>query len=221
MIVYCIPGLAADSRVFKNINLPAHCKKVCLEWITPERGESLQHYSQRLGSSINTSEPFALIGLSMGGMIAVELAEHLSPAVTILISSVPVTNQLPPYYHWAGKCRLHKAVPIKLLQQASLLRRMFTTETSEAKSMLKDMIRKSDPRFIRWALHAILSWKKDVSPAGKLVQVHGSRDFILPVRYTKPTHIIKGAGHLMVMTRAKAINEILEQEFSLLDEKIH
>jgi surfactin synthase thioesterase subunit len=157
MTVYCIPGLAADGRVFKNIHLPAHCKKICLEWIAPEAGENLQKYSLRLGSSINTSEPFALIGLSMGGMIAVELADQLSPAVTVLISSIPTTQQLPPYYHWAGRCHLHKAVPIRFLQKASLIRRMFTSETSEAKSMLKDMIRKSDPRFIRWALHAILS----------------------------------------------------------------
>lgn len=213
MTVYCIPGLAADARVFKNIELPGHCRKVCLDWIPPERGESLHHYALRLGLSINTSEPFAIIGLSMGGMIAVELTEHLSPVLTILISSIPSTRQLPPYYYWAGKCRLHKLVPIKLLQKASLVRRMFTTETSEAKSMLKDMIKKSDPAFIRWALHAILSWKKEVSPSGNLIQVHGTQDFILAIRYTKPTHIIKGAGHLMVLTRAKAINKILEQEF--------
>lgn len=212
MTVYCIPGLAADGRVFKNIHLPAHCKMVCLDWITPESGESLQHYALRLGASIKTSEPFAIIGLSMGGMIAVELADRLSPTITILISSIPSTRQLPPYYYWAGKCRLHKIFPIKLLQKASLIRRIFTSETSEAKGMLRDMIKKSDPSFIRWALHAILSWKKEVGPSGKMIQVHGSRDFILPLRYTTPTHIIKGAGHLMVLTRAKAINKILEQE---------
>jgi hypothetical protein len=32
------------------------------------------------------------------------------------------------------------------------------------------------------------------------------------MRFTKPTHIISKAGHLMVMNRAEEINKILNEE---------
>jgi hypothetical protein len=47
----------------------------------------------------------------------------------------------------------------------------------------------------------------------KLVHIHGTRDGILPVRFTKPTHTIAG-GHLMVLNRAHEINKILNDVFT-------
>src|SRR5450432_3539489 len=102
MKVYFISGLAADSRVFKYIQLPAHCEAVFLEWITPIKNESLQNYSMRLAERIDMNEPFSIIGLSMGGMMASEIACRLSPAATILISSVPSSKHLPFYFKIAG-----------------------------------------------------------------------------------------------------------------------
>src|SRR5687767_12739166 len=111
MKVYFISGLAADKRVFKYISLPAGCEAVHLEWITPQKDETLASYALRLAAAINREEPFALVGLSFGGMLATEIAKQYKPAVTILISSVPVAKQLPGYFRMAGKMGLHKFVP--------------------------------------------------------------------------------------------------------------
>ncbi|RYD69520.1 MAG: hypothetical protein EOP53_27030, partial [Sphingobacteriales bacterium] len=65
MKVYFISGLAADCRVFKRIQLPAGFESVYLDWIPPLPNESLQSYAMRMAESIDTNEPFALVGLSM------------------------------------------------------------------------------------------------------------------------------------------------------------
>src|SRR6266487_4519719 len=98
MKVYFISGLAADKRVFKHIQLPPGFEAVHLDWISPQKDESLANYALRLADNINRNEPFALVGLSFGGMLATEIAKRYHPAATILISSVPVSTQLPGYY---------------------------------------------------------------------------------------------------------------------------
>jgi len=208
MKVYFVSGLAADSRVFKNIQLPEGCVPVFLEWIPPHKNESLQKYALRLAEGIDSAEPFALIGLSMGGMISTEIARRYKPVVTILISSVPGSKQLPFYFKAAGSLGLHKLVPVSLVKKAARFKRVFTTETDEDKEILHNIINDSDDKFIYWAMDAILNWRSEPL-AAPYIHIHGSHDEVLPMRFTTPTHIISKGGHLMVMNRAGEINAIL------------
>jgi len=209
MKVYFVSGLAADSRVFKNIQLPAHCVPVFLEWIAPLKKESLRNYALRLAESIDASEPFAIIGLSMGGMITAEISRQYKPAVTILISSVPCSKELPFYFKAAGVLRLHKMIPVSFVKSAAVFKRVFTTETKEDKAILRHIIRDSDSNFIYWAMDAILKWRSE-DLVSSYTHIHGAKDEVLPVRFTNPTHIVSGGGHLMVMNRAEEINTILK-----------
>jgi pimeloyl-ACP methyl ester carboxylesterase len=213
MKVYFISGLAADSRVFKYIQLPAHCEPVFLEWIKPIKNESLQDYSLRLAERIDANEKFAIIGLSMGGMMASEIACRLNPVITILISSVPSSKHLPFYFKVLGALKLDKAVPISLVKSAAVVKRFFTAETDDDKKMIRQIIKDSDNYFIRWAMEAILKWQHETVPSS-YIHIHGTRDAVLPMRFTKPTHIINKAGHLMIMTNAQEINDILEETLS-------
>ena len=210
MKVYCISGLAADSRVFKHIELPGQYEIIHLHWIDPLPLESLAAYAGRLAAKIDTTEPFGLLGLSMGGMMATEIAKISSPAFTILLSSVPVNSHLPFYFRWAYVLRLHKIVPAGFLKSASVVKRGFMPDTKEDKLVLKQVIRDSDPAFIKWAMHAILSWKNEEVPS-PFYHIHGTKDEILPSKYTKPTHIIEGGNHLMVMSRAAELNQLLKE----------
>lgn len=213
MKVYFIPGLAADERVFRHIRVPSSHEAVFLRWIPPAKNEPLPNYALRLAENINTVESFALAGLSFGGMIATEIARSFPPVRTILISSIPASTFLPRYYSWAAALRLHQVMPISLIRSIALIKRKFTRESSEDKELLREMIRNSDPAFIRWAMSAILRWKQPAALEGA-VHIHGNKDLILPIRYLNPTHVIPGAGHLMVMTRAAEINRILKEVLS-------
>jgi pimeloyl-ACP methyl ester carboxylesterase len=208
MKLYCISGMGADGRIFSRLSLPASWELVPLVWIEPRRGESLSQYALRLADGIPLGEPFGLLGLSMGGMMAASIAASRRPQVLVLISSIPDPAQLPRYYRWAGKMRLHRLLPPALLRQASLFKRRINREKPENKQLLRTIIRDSDPRFLAWAVEAILGWQGPPPPEGYL-HIHGSRDGILPLRLTRPTHVIPGAGHMLILEQAGKVSEIL------------
>ncbi|HTQ64825.1 MAG TPA: alpha/beta hydrolase [Puia sp.] len=213
MKVYFISGLGADKRVFKHISLPDRFEVIYLEWMAPEINESIEGYAVRLSEKINTNVPFSLVGLSMGGMIASEISKRYKPRLTILISSVPLSSDLPPYYKWIASINLGRLIPVRLMKSAFIVRRLFATETNDDKSTLIQMIRDTDMKFTKWAMSAIPKWKNKELPL-PYIHIHGTSDKVLPVRYTKPTHVIEKGGHLIVMNRANEINRILEKAFS-------
>ncbi len=200
--------MGADNGIFRKIHLPSQFEPVNLDWIPPRRGESLKDYAFRLGRSIDTTAHFIIIGLSMGGMLAVEMAKQYHPRQTILISSIPCSGELPPYFRVASRLGLHRLIPISLIKQAAIFKRLFTSESPEDKQYLRKVIRESNPGFIRWAMEAVLQWQNNET-IGNYIHIHGSRDEILPLRYTHPTHVIRGGGHLMVLSHSNAINAIL------------
>lgn len=210
MKVYFISGMAADSRVFRHIQLPPGFEAVFLDWITPQKEESLPSYAMRLAANIDTTQPFALVGLSFGGMLATEIAKQFKPVATILISSVPVSDHLPGYFRVAAKLKLHKFIPISLLKSSAAAKRFFTAERADDKKLLWQIINESDTGLIRWSMHAILSWQNDTIPQ-PVWHIHGTRDEVLPIRYTQPTHTIAKAGHMLVMTRPGEVNQILSE----------
>jgi len=213
MKVYFISGLGADRRVFSYIQLPEHCHPVFLDWLKPGPKESLETYAMKMAGSIDTAEPFALVGLSIGGMMVSEIAKIYPPLITVLISSVPVYSQLPPYFKMAAGVRLHKLIPPFIYQSASMTLRFFSPESAEIKALLMQIVRESDPDFIRWGIQAVPEWKNQRLP-DPYVHIHGTNDIVLPIRYTKPTHVIQGAGHLLVMNNAASVNTILKDVFS-------
>lgn len=210
MKVYFISGLGADSRVFNHIRLPTGFETVYLDWIPPVKNESLGAYALRLAEKIDSREKFALVGLSFGGMIASEISKKYSPAATILVSSVPTSKQLPTHFKIAYALRLHKLVPVPFLKSATIMKRFLTAETPGDKMILRQVIQDSDPAFIRWAIEAILQWKNDVIPQ-PLWHIHGTKDAMLPVRYTNPTHTIAKGTHMMVMSKARELNQLLDE----------
>lgn len=210
MNAYFISGMAADERVFKDIKLPPVYKVNFLSWISPLTNESLSHYANRLGQKINTKEPFILIGLSMGGMMAVEIAKTLSPEKIILISSVPVATELPPLYKKLYDLIAYKFLSVSFLKNASVLKKFFGGYSPEHRNLLISIIRDSDPEMIKWAVQAVGEWDNKYYPAS-YTHIHGKNDNVLPSKYTHPTHIIKGGRHFMVLERSAEINKILKE----------
>lgn len=210
MKAYFISGLAADSTIFRNITLPEEIHPVYLDWIPNQKNESLTHYALRMAEKIDPASPFVLIGLSFGGMLATEIAKRYKPYATILIASVPLSSQIPPYYKWGGKLQLHKIIPASVAKSKIIARNFFNVQTKEEEKMLDDIIRTTDVPFTRWGLDAILKWKNTEVPQ-PIWHIHGTADRILPVKYTHPTHTIKGTGHMMALNKGEEISNILRE----------
>jgi pimeloyl-ACP methyl ester carboxylesterase len=210
MKVYFISGLGADRRLFKNILLPVGNEAVFLDWIVPLANESLADYSRRLAEKIDTKESYALIGLSMGGMIVSEICKSHKPSLTIIISGIPVSSHIPFHLKLAGRLGIHRLIPARMLKSVTLVKTAFSSESARDRMVLQEMIREIDDKFINWAIRAIMAWRNDTLPSS-YIHIHGTWDRVLPIRFTKPTDLIEKAGHLMILNRASEINRILER----------
>ena len=214
MKAYFISGLGADKKAFQKIKLPHGYESIFLEWIPPQKNESLVNYALRFSSLIKSDEQFILIGLSFGGMLASEIAKLHQPLKTIIISSLATSNELPWYFKKAGSIGLHKAVPIKLLKAGSILKNLMGAGSKEDKAIIINYARYADPDLIRWSIHAIVNWKQPDRLPG-IIHLHGSDDRMLPIKYTHPDFIIKGGGHLMIFNKADDVNKILGQVLTM------
>ena len=210
MKAYFISGLGADKKAFQKIKLPPVYEPVYLDWIVPEKNESLNNYARRFSSLIRHDDAFILIGLSFGGMLACEIARLRNPLKTIIISSIGSSDELPWYYKKAASIGLHKYVPIRLLTAGSILKNMMGTASREDKAIIINYAKYADPGLIRWSMNAILSWDQRERLPG-LVHLHGTRDHMLPIKFTRPDYVIKNGGHLMVFNMAEEVNRILNE----------
>lgn len=218
MKIYAIPGMGADKRVFHKIQLPHGYECIPLDWIDPLPQESLDDYAERMLAQIDTSQPFALMGLSMGGMIASSFATKHPPAFLILISSIPNAQFLPPYFSWFGKIGIHHIVPISFLKWMSRIKRMWLYESNEDKELLLDMIKNSSPQFLRWSMQAVLKWK-GACPEIPLIHIHGKQDWILPAYFIKQKPILIDGGHAMILSSSDMIQEKLKEFLAESDPK--
>ena len=195
---------------FKRIKLPEGYEPVYLDWITPEKNESLSNYARRFSTLIKTDDAFILIGLSFGGMLACEIARLRNPMKTIIISSIATSNELPWYFKKAASIGLHKAVPVKLLKAGTIIKNLMGAASKEDKRVIINYAKFADPVLIRWSLHAIVNWIQPERLSG-VVHVHGSHDLMLPVKYTHADYIVQKGGHLMVFNKAEEVNRILNE----------
>lgn len=207
--IFVFSGLGADERVFRKIQfqgfLVTHVK-----WIPPLQNESIDSYAKRILTQVTSPNPI-LIGLSFGGIMAIEVAKLIGTEKVILISSAKTREEIPFYYRAIGYTRLHRLIPAKLLKSSNFLTNwFFAVKTPEEKALLKNILEDTDPVFLKWAIDKILTWKHFGPNPVPLNHLHGDRDRILPVRFVLNPILIKGGGHLMTLDKHEEINWSLD-----------
>lgn len=200
--LFVFSGLGADKRIFEQLDLSAFdC--VFIDWIKPEKNETLQQYALRISKDI--PENASILAVSFGGMLAVEIANHKKINHLFLISSAKTKFELPILYRLAGKIGLIHLLPSKLLKKANFISYwFFGMKTTEEKRLLKAILNETDPYFLKWAMLAICLWNNEKVPEN-YSHFNGSADRILPYRNIKDAKNIEYGGHLMVYSQAKQI----------------
>ena len=207
--IYFVSGLGADERIFQWLRYERF-RPVHIQWVPPEKGESIEGYAQRLTEQIEDENP-VIVGLSFGGMIAIEIAKQISTEKVVLLSSVKKPAEIPFYFKMFRALPLHRIIPFKSLLWAIywLAYWLFEPEGTDEKKLLKKILQDTDPHFLKWALHKVVVWKNQEIPEN-LVHIHGKRDRIFPFRLVTADHTIDDSGHLLVMNRADAVSNLLE-----------
>lgn len=203
--VYLLSGLGADKRVYQYLDLVDY-KLNYIEWTTPGKEETIAAYAQRLLTQIPTQRP-VLIGVSFGGIMAVEIGKLIPTEKILLISSAKSKEDLPFYYQWAGRLGLHRVVPPGFFKQVNTVTYwFFGISGKKEKILLKRIIEDTDLLFLQWAIDKLLNWRS-VEALPHITNIHGSRDRVLPSG--KPDLLVKDGGHLMLITHASEMSEII------------
>ena len=208
--LYIISGFGADKRIFQNIDFGKH-KPHFIDWKIPHTRESLKAYSNRMMQEIRHPDP-VLIGLSFGGIIAIEIAKQLNVAKIILISSVKKRTELPASLRLLARTKINKLIK---LRPYSFLEKWenynLGLKTEDQKNLVREYRKNIDLYYTNWGIHQIINWQNTEVPKN-LFHLHGSNDHIFPIKNIKDAHIIQGGGHMMVMNKAEEINKILMQQ---------
>jgi pimeloyl-ACP methyl ester carboxylesterase len=212
MNLYFISGLGADKRIFQNLVLPEVFKIHYIEWVPVSENETMESYCKCLSAQINQQEPFSLLGLSFGGVIAIEMSKFLSPVQTVLISSFCFKKEVPWYYVLLGESRIYKILPPRLLLRPNNIAfRLFGAYKPEIKNLLRHIFQDTDPAFFEWAIRQLFSWDNHWKPSN-LLRIHGTADKILPYKEIMNAIAVKDGEHLMVYSKSAIISRILKEK---------
>ncbi len=205
--IYILSGLGVDKRVFDNIDF-GELNVEFIDWIQPLKRESLKSYAKRISEKITGNNP-TLIGLSFGGIVAVEISKIIQTKKVILIASAKTRNELPGIYHFAGKLKLNKLIPNALLKKQNFVTNwFFGIETESEKQLLRTILKDTDPNFLSWAINEIANWKNIESP-NNCIHIHGSKDRIIPFKNVPADFTIENGGHFMTVNRSKEIEVLI------------
>ncbi len=210
MIIYCIPGLGCTEKLFsrtkiKNIGI------IVLEWPAPEEKDTMESYAKKFLPQINQSQPFCLLGVSLGGMLCTELSHVINPYETFLISSAKGRHEFPWYLKMLRWFKIQNLISDKHLRKLAYDGKWFIGFDNQYADEYLTMINSMVPNYFKYCLNMIINWKRN-SAQSHIVHIHGTADKILLYKNVKSNYAIKGGGHAMILFNAVEINSIIDRE---------
>lgn len=159
---------------------------VYLDWPKYSGEKSLSDLGKRLISDHEIKSSDLVAGSSMGGMVALEVAERIGISHVSLIGSAMSRDEINPL--------LTLLAPL-----ANLTPVRFSHAISGSSSVgFSDMLMKTEPEFIKAMCIAVSTWDGTRVPEDKVTRLHGTHDLI--IKCPENCVRIEGAGHLLAMT---------------------
>ena len=216
MTIHFLSGQGADEKLFENLVLPPGFSANYVQWIEPLEKERFSSYIKRIVEQINTTEDFILIGVSLGGIVAVELSKFLRPRLTIIISSIATAKELPPHFRLINFFKIQKIAPGGLYKWYNyFVNWYFGTTNKREKELLRYYMKSATRKYMKWSTNKVLTWKNKERPAN-LLHIHGTADRIFPHQFTHADVKIKNGTHFMVHNKAEEIGKIITEKLNAI-----
>jgi pimeloyl-ACP methyl ester carboxylesterase len=217
MTTYFIGGIATDRQLYEH-QLQHIPRSVYLPFPQPERGDTMESYVLKFLPAIDTSAPFSLVGMSMGGIMVMELLRHVAPQKVILISSVKCRAEMPWRLRQLKYSRLHRLLPgkgfIAGIQYGSRLLREINGVPGLREKVVQ-MARNNPPGFLYWCMNAIANWGGQADYRKDIIHIHGTEDRMFPYRHISNAIAVKGGSHNLLLTRPEQITDLLLHHLDL------
>ena len=207
--VYFMPGMAANPKIFEFISLPEDKFKIhWLEWIIPEKDESLTNYARRMCDQIE-HDNIVLLGVSFGGILVQEMSKFLKIRKLFVVSSVINKYQIPRRMKFIRATKAYKIMPTHLLSKIDLLGKYaYGNFIKKRIDLYKKYLSVNDKGYLDWAIKQVVSWNQEEPPKG-VIQIHGDKDGVFTHSCNENCIVVKGGTHIMILNKYKWFNDNL------------
>lgn len=187
-MIYVIPGMGADNTMFRDEwRTVENC--VFPNWPAYQGERTLRDVAERLVIEQGIQHGDVLVGHSLGGMVACEIATLRKLKLLILLGSASRKEEISGLL-----ATLHPLATITPFRLAQIV-------AAKLPGNLYEMFVRSDPDFIRATCKAIFEWS-GLTPGCALVKrVHGRHDLVIPLP-AGVDRIIEG-GHMIPLTHSR------------------
>ncbi len=194
--LWVLPGMGATSEMYSGAWADLNHAQF-INWPLYKKESTLKDVAFRIIDEYSISSPYIIIGSSLGGMVAQEIASIVPPEIVILLGSALDYQEVQSFLKFANK--LIDWAPLESIQHLAGI----------SSGNLGQQFQKTDPQFIRAMCKALPTWKAPLNPKVKTWRIHGEKDLVIPRPLDPETIIIPEAGHLLAITHAKeCIREI-------------
>lgn len=207
--VYLMPGMAASPKIFEYIELPKEQFEIhYLEWIIPNKNESVSDYALRLTKHVK-HENVVLLGVSFGGVLVQEMSRHIAVQKLIIVSSVKSVNELPRHMLLAKVTKAYKLVPTQLASNIDVLAKYaYGTKINKRLELYKKYLSVNDSKYLSWAIENMVSWNQETYNPD-IVHIHGDKDPVFPIKNISNCITLKGGTHIMIINKYRWFNKHL------------
>ncbi len=207
MDVYLIPGLGADHRLFAKLDLTGYDVQY-LDWPAMPVGSTLNDFASKLAEKIDHTRSHALIGVSMGGMVAQELAAMTKPKKVVIISSWKGAQEMPTHIRLMRGTHPERMLTKAIMERGlPVVRWQMGVRSPEAVALFDELIKVHSLEQMKVQVNACLSWNGPKEPVKDLVHIHGDKDHLMPISAIEGPRMIAGGGHFMVFNKPAEVGK--------------
>jgi len=206
--VQLISALGTDSTIYSNLGFDESFGINHIEWLKPQKRESMEAYCQRLINENQITPNDIVIGTSFGGIVATEISKMVHPRMTILISSFSIKDEKPLKFRFLQIFGCHKILPKYIFNKPGIIiGNCFGKVSEEEREYLSEMIRKNDVDLVAWSINQIMKYDNQSTP-DNLFKINGKDDKTFPAKNIDTDFLVDGT-HLIVYNNADLISSIL------------
>lgn len=194
MITHVYPGMGATAAMYPEVWRTLEGESHFHDWPSWQGEKSILDIASRVIDEHKISSGSRVIGSSLGGIVACEIANQIELGELVLIGSAVSQDEV------SGLLKLlHPLVDITPL-------RWIQFSSGKIPDELSVMFSDADPEFIRSMCKAIFKWDGLISSV-PLIRIHGENDLVIPP--SEGVDRLIDGGHLIAMTHAREVLDII------------
>jgi pimeloyl-ACP methyl ester carboxylesterase len=196
-VIYLFPGMGADRRMYPE-PWDRLTPRNYIEWPSYVGETSIKGLAKRIIADQDFKADDLLVGSSLGGIVACEIANITPVRGLVLVGSAKSKGEISRLVSL-----IHPLIDLTPLRFAQRL-------AASVPGDLAQMFTQADATFIRATCKAIFDWEGLHDGCAKVLRIHGEWDHVIPL--PEGVDYVLHGGHLIAMTHAQECVDIIARE---------